>query len=218
MTNHQRYGDWAQLCSQPCTYNRSPSRHDSATTICWYHRHFGAQTQNCTEPCAFRQQRKPAQQTSVAAHICITATGRLFITNRYSKHRFLIDTDLDFCVFPRKLIPQLRSRVNYDLTANSTTIPTYGWLPLSFSLGLCRDFTWRFVVANITQLLIGAEFLSLQKQSPVGRRHVVVCTCPSRLLSKFPDLTRPQWSSAGSAPHPDYTRPTSHLLTTSTGT
>jgi hypothetical protein len=39
-------------------------------------------------------------------------------------------------------LPQCRSRVNYDLcAANGTTIPTYGWLPLSLNLGLRRYFT-----------------------------------------------------------------------------
>jgi cleavage and polyadenylation specificity factor subunit 1 len=64
-------------------------------------------------------------------------------------------------VFPRKLIPQRRECVNYDLcAANGITIRTYGWLPLSLNLGLRREFTWRFMVADVTQSLIGADFLS----------------------------------------------------------
>jgi hypothetical protein len=59
------------------------------------------------------------------------------------------------------LIPQRRERVNYDIcAANGTTIRTYGWLPLSLNLGLRREFTWRFVVGDVTQPLIGAAFLS----------------------------------------------------------
>jgi hypothetical protein len=55
---------------------------------------------------------------------------------------------------------QRRIRVNYDLcAANGTTIPTFGWLPLSLNLGLRLDFKWRFVVADITQSLIRAGFL-----------------------------------------------------------
>jgi hypothetical protein len=85
--------------------------------------------------------RKQVQQTSPAAYVYTTATGRLFITNKSSKRRFLIDMGSDLCVFPRKLIPQRRSRVNYDLrAANCTAIPTYGWLPLSLNLEFCWDF------------------------------------------------------------------------------
>jgi hypothetical protein len=51
--------------------------------------------------------------------------------------------------------------VNYDLcAANGTTITTYGWLSLSLNLGLYRNFTWRIVVADVTQPLIGVDFLS----------------------------------------------------------
>jgi hypothetical protein len=98
---------------------------------------------------------------SAAAHVCTSDSGRLFITDKVSKRRFLIDTGSDICVFPRKILPQRRSRVDYDLSAaNGTTISTYGWLPLSLNLGLRRDFTWRFVVADVSQLLIKADFLS----------------------------------------------------------
>jgi hypothetical protein len=105
--------------------------------------------------------RKLERQTSAAAHVCTTNSGRLFITDKVSKCRFLIDTGSDLCVFPLKLISQRRTGVNYDLcTANGTTISTCGWLPLSLNLGLRRDFAWRFAVADVTQPLIGAAAAS----------------------------------------------------------
>jgi hypothetical protein len=134
-------------------YNRSPPRHSTATNSCWYHRRYGEQAYNCSPHCTY------SKQTSAAANVCTTPTGRLFVTDRSSRQRFLIDTGSDLCVFPRKLIPQHRERVNYDLcAANGTTIPTYGWLPLSFNLGLRRDFIWRFVAADVTHPLIGVDF------------------------------------------------------------
>jgi hypothetical protein len=55
------------------------------------------------------------------------------------KRRFLIDKGSDLCVYPRKLTPQRRTSVNYDLrAANGTTISTYRWLPLSLNLGSRR--------------------------------------------------------------------------------
>jgi hypothetical protein len=103
---------------------------------------------------------KLTQQTSTAAHVCST-TGRLFITDRLSKRQFLVDTGSDLCVYPRRLIPRRKERANYDLcAANGTTIHTYGWLPLSLNLGLRREFTWRFVVADVTHPIIGVHFLS----------------------------------------------------------
>jgi hypothetical protein len=133
-----------------------PPRHDVSTT-CWYHQSFGNRVQDCSEPCTCSQQEKLAQQTSAVAHDCATATGRLFIIDKSTKQRFPIDRRSGLCVFPRKLISQRRERVNHGLCApNGTTIRSYGWLPLSLNLELRREFTWRFVVADVTQPLIGA--------------------------------------------------------------
>jgi hypothetical protein len=51
-------------------------------------------------------------------------------------------------------------RVDDLCAANGSTIHTYEWLSLSLNLGLRRDFTWRFVVANVTHPIIGVDFLS----------------------------------------------------------
>jgi hypothetical protein len=54
----------------------------------------------------------------------------------------------------------MQVRANYDhCMANSTTIHTYGWLPLSLILGLRQYFTWRFVVAEVTRPIIGVDFI-----------------------------------------------------------
>jgi hypothetical protein len=59
-----------------------------------------------------------------------------------------------------RLIPQHKERVNYDLCAGKgTTIHTYGRVPLNLNLGLCRDFTWRFVVVDVIHPLISVDFL-----------------------------------------------------------
>jgi hypothetical protein len=132
------------------------------------------------------------QQTSAAARLHYNP-GSLFVTDKVTKFRFLIVTGLVLCVYPRKLIPQRKTRVNYDLcAANGITIPTYGWLPLSLNLGLRRHFTWRFVVADVTQPLIGSDFFShygllvdcKNKRLLTERCHIFVCTCPS---SEFAD-------------------------------
>jgi hypothetical protein len=104
---------------------------------------------------------KLAQQASTAAHVCALTTGRLFVTDRVSKRQFLVDSGSDLCLFPCKFTSGRKERVNYDLfAANGTTIPTYGWLSLNLNLGLRRDFTWRFVVADIQAPVIGVDLLS----------------------------------------------------------
>jgi hypothetical protein len=70
---------------------------------------------------------KLTQRTSAAAHVWTPQNGRLFVTDRTSKRRFLVDIGSDLCVYPRRLIPQHRERVNYNLcAANGTTMHTYG--------------------------------------------------------------------------------------------
>jgi hypothetical protein len=64
----------------------------------------------------------------MVANVCTTSSGRLFITDRVSKRRYLVETGSDLCVFPRKLLPGRRERTDYTLYAtNGTSIPTYRW-------------------------------------------------------------------------------------------
>jgi hypothetical protein len=102
--------------------------------------------------------------------------------NRSSKRQFLVDTGSDLCVCSRRLVPRRKERVNYDLCAvNGTTIHTYGWLPLSLNSGLHRNFTWRFVVTDVTHPIIGVDFL-LHFSLLVGCRN-------NRLLDRVTSLS-----------------------------
>jgi hypothetical protein len=88
-------------------------------------------------------------------------TGCLFDANRSSKWKFLVDMGSDLSLCPRRLVLQLKEWINFDhCAANGTTIHTYERLPLSLNLGLCQDFTWQFVMADVTHPIIGADFLS----------------------------------------------------------
>ena len=101
------------------------------------------------------------EQALKAANVCTTSSGRLFVTDRISKQLYLVDTGSDLCVFPCKLLPGRRERIYYTLyAANGTTIPTYGWTSPSLNLGLRRDFTWRFVMADVQLPITGVDLLS----------------------------------------------------------
>jgi cleavage and polyadenylation specificity factor subunit 1 len=160
---------------------------------------------------------KLEQQTLMAADVCTTTIGRLFITDRTSKLRYLVDTGSDLCVFPRKLVPGRKERVNYDLfAANGSTIHTYGWISLGLNLGLRRDFTWRFVVADVQIPIIGVDLLAnfgllvdcknnrlldgttslstpaQSAQTAIPSVKTIGSGTPTEdLLAEFPDLTRP---------------------------
>ncbi|GBP84146.1 hypothetical protein EVAR_49153_1 [Eumeta japonica] len=85
--------------------------------------------------------------------------GRLFVTDRCTKMQFLVDTGRALR-FPRSAVQQRRTRTTYQLSAaNGTTINTYGYVNLELNLSLRRAYPWRFVVADVTKPIIGADFL-----------------------------------------------------------
>jgi hypothetical protein len=97
---------------------------------------------------------------------------------------YLLDTGSDLCIFPRKLLPGRRERMDYNLyAANGTTIPTYGWTSRSLNLGLRREFPWRFVIADVQVPIIGVDFLS---------HYALLVDCRnSRLLDGITSLSTP---------------------------
>lgn len=106
----------------------------------------------------------------MATHDC-PGSGRLSITDRKTKTQFLVDTGSDLCVFPRTAIKERRQRTNYQLyAANGTLINTYGYKHLELDLGLRRNYTWKFVVADVSKAIIGVDFLSFYNLS-VNCRH-----------------------------------------------
>ncbi|XP_055915592.1 uncharacterized protein LOC129948551 [Eupeodes corollae] len=147
-------------------------------------------------------------------------SSRLFITDKTSKLQFLVDTGSDVSVFPHTGSRQKSKPSDYTLfAANGTPIPTYGFRTLQMNLGLRRDFTWRFVVAEVSKPIIGADFLAFYQLlvdvshsrlldgitglSALGchafemSSHVKSVSGTSKyieLLKKYPSLTRPDGS------------------------
>lgn len=96
----------------------------------------------------------------MATDDCPSLSGRLFVTDRKTKTPFLIDTGSDLCVFPYSALKQRRPKTNYQLcAANGSIINTFGYTQLNLDLGLRRDYPWRFIVADVTKAIIGADFL-----------------------------------------------------------
>ena len=104
---------------------------------------------------------KRGKQSLVAASNCNNSTGRLYVTDRLSKMSFLFDTDAGLCVYPRSRLRELRTHSSFGLfAANGTTVRTYRCITLRLDFGLQREFSWRFVVADVTGPIIGSDFLS----------------------------------------------------------
>ena len=105
---------------------------------------------------------KPAGQSLMVARDTCPATSRcLFVRDRASVIRFLIDTRADICVFPRTLIPGRLRKSDYMLSAaNGTPIAKYGTRTMKLNLSLRRDFSWRFLIADVSKPILGADFLA----------------------------------------------------------
>jgi transposase InsO family protein len=138
--------------------------------------------------------------------------------DRASKKDYLIDTGSDVCVYPYKLLKRRRPPSTYVLyAANLTPIRTYGEIEVNLNIGLRRDFTWSFIIADVSRPIIGADLLThygllvdlknrrlIDPTTGMGTpaRAVIIDDSPSikviagttvyhQLLAKFPSLTKP---------------------------
>ncbi|GBN94897.1 hypothetical protein AVEN_73933-1 [Araneus ventricosus] len=94
----------------------------------------------------------------------MTATGDLqkidclFITDRKSGLRFLLDSGASVSCAPAKIYRGRRSS-NFMLSAvNSTRIRMYG--ALHIDIGLKRIFPFAFIIADVSHSILGADFLT----------------------------------------------------------
>ena len=75
---------------------------------------------------------------------------------------FLIDSGSSCCIIPKQ--PNHKIPADRQLfAANGSTINTYGEIDLKISLGLRRNFSFIFIVADVTQPIIGVNFLRKYK-------------------------------------------------------
>ncbi|GBL92523.1 Transposon Tf2-6 polyprotein [Araneus ventricosus] len=134
-------------------------------------------------------------------------------------------TSADISVIPPSTSKQHRQKSELQLfAANGTEIPTFGQLLLKLDLGLRRAFHWPFVIAKVSQPIIGTDFLRhfgllvdirqgclIDPLTKLQSRGTVQCgkgadiktisgdTEFHRLLSEFPSLT--EASSTRQAKH-----------------
>ena len=112
--------------------------------------------------------------------------------------------------------------------ANKSVIPTFGSKILSLDIGLRRDFTWRFIIADTTQAILGLDFLEhyglsldlkgRRLRDPLTQLHTVGTITSQTSLS--PGLLKPEASPQFAkllAEYPSLTRPSDNLPAVQTG-
>ncbi|KAK3883220.1 hypothetical protein Pcinc_012447 [Petrolisthes cinctipes] len=94
----------------------------------------------------------------------VTTPGRrslLWIQDRLSGMRFLIDTGAALSLVPAQGGHACTGHPSYDLVAaNSTPITTYGIQSRHLALAPSHTFQWNFLVADVVQPILGTDFLS----------------------------------------------------------
>ncbi|GFU78561.1 retrovirus-related Pol polyprotein from transposon 17.6 [Trichonephila clavipes] len=144
-------------------------------------------------------------------------TSRLFLLDRKSGQKFLIDSGSEICVIPPSPTMNKSPQSNFSLfAANNTKIPAYGMVRKELNLGLRRPFIWTFIIADVSSPIIGADFLKhfnllidLKKKRLVDVETSLFTSCvfsnivqPSiltvyanisfkNILSEYPDLSNP---------------------------
>src|SRR5215470_8795448 len=76
---------------------------------------------------------------------------------------FLLDTGSSASLVPKCLVSPKTLASTPDrflYAANGSAIPVFGEISLTVSLQLRRSFTWIFVIADVTQPILGIDFLS----------------------------------------------------------
>ncbi|GFT73364.1 transposon Ty3-I Gag-Pol polyprotein [Nephila pilipes] len=86
--------------------------------------------------------------------------NRLYLSDRTSRSKYLIDTGADVSVIPLTTASQHLPPASLQLfAANGPVISTYGQQLVTLDLGLRRVFKWPFIIAAVSQPIIGADFL-----------------------------------------------------------
>jgi len=100
-----------------------------------------------------------------AVDIPDSVARRLFIADRLSGKKFLVDTGADVSVIPA--VPkERRNKSKYTLcAANGTPIATFGQKLLQLDFGLRRSFQWPFCIAAVSKHLRHRFFIPFQSPS-----------------------------------------------------
>ena len=139
----------------------------------------------------------------------------LYVADKGHKCRYLIDTGAAVSVSPKSCANGISDADSLSLVAaNNSTINTYSNCKRVVDVGLKREYPWTFIVADVQQPIIGADFLihynllvDLRNRCLWDMRTGLAIAASlssikslslntvqneyTELLSQFPELTRP---------------------------
>ena len=164
--------------------------------------------------------RVDANSTTIAA-VNRGAGLKKKIDHHYNLH-WLVETGASISVVPPRQEDLKHIKNDLNLTAaNGTVIATYGERLLNLNIGLRRKYAWIFIVADVTQPILGADFLAhynltvnlahktvtdqsttlstTLRESSIPATQISstlnnIATPYSDLLQRYPDLTKQEFT------------------------
>ena len=198
----------------PLQHNVAQSTDTATAQVCYYHQTFGEKARLCSEPCSYYSTLGQHE----VANIALSHSKLLYVADKNHKRKYLIDTGAAVSVLPKSCANRISDADCLPLVAaNNTTINTYGNSNRVVDVDLKREYPWTFIVANLKQPIIRADFLlhynllvdlrsrclrdmrtglaiaaSLSSIRPLSLNRVdTVQNEYTKLLGQFPELTRP---------------------------
>lgn len=108
----------------------------------------------------FQEGKGKRRSVASPATLATEQASRLFALDRRSGQHFLIDTGSTVSVLPATKNSNTPKQETPDaFGANGTPIDTFGYCTQQLDLGLRRNFTWSFLLADTLHPIIGADFL-----------------------------------------------------------
>ena len=94
------------------------------------------------------------------ANIALSHSKLLYVADKGHKCKYLIDTGAAVSVLSKSCAIGISEADSLPLVAaNNSTINTYGNCKRVVDVGLKREYPWTFIVADVQQPIIGADFL-----------------------------------------------------------
>ena len=111
-----------------------------------------------------RHTRSTVNNCSTGANIHHLSFGAksflLHVFDANSRKYFLVDTGSELSILPPGLVKATNPNNQPLIAANGTPIKSFGTRQMVLQLGL-QKYTWRFIVAEVTQPILGGDFLHL---------------------------------------------------------
>ena len=103
-----------------------------------------------------KQLGQPLAATSVTG---LLLSRLFFVADRSTGLHFLVNTGAEVRVVPPSRTNHVHRQDSLTLQAvNNTTITTYGTRSLTLHFGLRRTFRWVFIIADVKNPILGADF------------------------------------------------------------